>query len=94
MSHQVILLGEYLEADTARKVCGDWIGLDVVSFLLVRLEIMKFFVANLTHLLPTACLEDLVDHSQMLVEVGNLLATLRTAVSFSLVHHLDMGIMV
>ena len=94
MSHQVILLGEYLEADTARKVCGDWIRLDVVSFLLVRLEIMKLFGANLTHLLPTACLEDLVDHSQMLVEVGNLLATLRTAVSFSLVHHLDMGIMV
>ena len=94
MSYKVILLGEYLEADTARKVCGDWIGLDVVSFLLVRLEIMKLFVANLTHLLPTVCLEDLVDNSQMLVEVGNLLATLRTAVSFSLVHHLDMGIMV
>ena len=60
----------------------------------MRLEIMKLFVTYLTHLLPTAGLEDLVDDSQMLVEVGNLLAALGAAVSLPLVHHLNMGIMV
>ena len=65
-----------------------------MSFFLVRLEIMKLLVTYLTHLLPTAGLEDLVDDSQMLVEVGNLLAALGAAVSLPLVHHLNMGIMV
>ena len=91
VSHKMIFLGEDLEADVAYIIGSCF---DVMSFYLVRLEIVELFVAYLTHLLPTAGLEDLVDDSQMLVEVGNLLPTLRTAVPLPLVHHLDMRIVV
>ena len=91
VSHKVILLGENLEADVAHIIGRCF---HVVSFYLVRLEIMELFVAYLTHLLPTAGLEDLVDDPQMLVEVGNLLATLGTVVSLPLVHHFNVSIMV
>ena len=91
VSHKMILLGENLEADVAHIIGRCF---HVVSFYLVRLEVMELLVAYLTHLLPTAGLEDLVDDPQMLVEVGNLLATLGAVVSLPLMHHFNVSIMV
>ena len=55
---------------------------------------MELLVAELAHLLPAARLEDLVNDSQMLIEICNLLPTLWTTVSLSLMNHLDVGVMV
>ena len=60
----------------------------------VGLQVVELFIAQTAHLFSTAGLEYLVGHSQVLVEVGNLLPALRTGVPLFEVNKLDMTVVV
>ena len=93
MSGEVILLNKCFRCWTQVTHKISW-RLDLVTLQLVSIQVEELFIADITHLLPTVGLEDLVSHAQMLVEVCNLFTTLRTSVQRLLVHLLDVIVMV
>ena len=60
----------------------------------VGLQVVELLIAQTAHFLSTAGLEYLVGHSEMLVEVGNLLPALWAGVSLLEVNKLDMTVVV
>ena len=60
----------------------------------VSLQVVELLIAQTAHFFSTAGLEYLVGHSEMLVEVGNLLPALWAGVSLLEVDKLDMTVVV
>ena len=91
MSDQVIFFGENLEAHLT-DVFRLW--LHIMCLLHVAFQIKKLFLTHGASLFWLAGFEDLMADPQVLVEVGNLLATFRTGVSGLQVHKLCVWVMI
>ena len=60
----------------------------------VGLQVVELFIAQTADLFSTVGLEYLVGHPEVLVEVGDLLATLRAGVPLFEMNKLDMTVVV